>query len=45
MSCSSLRLGSRDYCACAGSFGKLPGARIDLHGRRHPGGQDDALGT
>ena len=28
----------------AGSFGKLLGARIDLHGRRHPGGQDDALG-
>jgi hypothetical protein len=22
----------------AGSFGKLPEARIDLHGRRHPGG-------
>jgi hypothetical protein len=28
----------------AGSFGELPGARIDLHGRRHPGGQYDALG-
>src|SRR6516165_3672381 len=33
-----------DALACPSLTFEHGGARIDLHGRRHPGGQDDALG-